>query len=227
MLAALPDPSIPAALRMRREPKQQRSQEVALKIEQATLSLLVEQGFFALNTKAIAERAGVGIKSLYHLFPNKEAIIYRLAVDWLEAVRLAQAQICQDHPQWPQLYQKFDEALDELDQRYSGYGPLWRAIMLIPDLQQLEETHEQQQVAFWSACFRRLGCRWPDAELAALATYFYRSGDSAKQCAKESGGDGRWIWTMHRNWLIRMVDTAIAEPDAGKGLAALGLAAAD
>ncbi len=77
---------LPAELCMRRQPRQLRSQEVASRIEQATLALLQEQGFAALNTNAIAARAGVGIKSLYHLYPNKEAIICRLALDWLAAV---------------------------------------------------------------------------------------------------------------------------------------------
>ena len=216
--------ALPGHLQMRRQPSQARSRDTVHKIEQATLALLAEQGFYALNTNAIAERAGIGIKSLYHLYPNKEAIIGQLVEEWLEAVCRMQEQVREAFPQWPLLYLKFDEALDELDLRYSGYGPLWRAVTLIPDLQGLEDMHEQRQVQFWSGCFRELGCRWPDEELAALATYFYRSGDSARQCASECGAAGRWVWTMHRNWLIRTIDTALAEPDAGKALAALGLA---
>ena len=81
---------LPQGVAMRRQPKQQRSQAVASRIEEATLSLLQEQGFAALNTNAIADRAGVGIKSLYHLYPNKEAIIGRLAMGWLAAVCEAQ-----------------------------------------------------------------------------------------------------------------------------------------
>ncbi|MBP8224410.1 MAG: helix-turn-helix transcriptional regulator, partial [Aeromonas sp.] len=69
------EPPLPTDLCMRRQPRQQRSLETVTRIEQATLALLQEQGFLAINTNAIAARAGVGIKSLYHLFPNKEAII--------------------------------------------------------------------------------------------------------------------------------------------------------
>ena len=84
---------LPDGLCMRRQPRQQRSQEVVNRIEQATLALLREQGFAALNTNAIAARAGVGIKSLYHLYPNKEAIICQLAMAWLAAVCEAQEAI--------------------------------------------------------------------------------------------------------------------------------------
>ena len=134
---------------MRRQPRQQRSQEVAIRIEQATLALLREQGFAALNTNAIAARAGVGIKSLYHLYPNKEAIICRLAMDWLAAVCEAQAAIRQQADDWPQTLAMLDQALDALDERFVGYGALWQAMDLIPALHGVEQEHERGQLAFW------------------------------------------------------------------------------
>ena len=51
---------LPADLCMRRQPRQQRSQETVARIEQATLALLQEQGFPALNTNAIAS-----VKAVY------------------------------------------------------------------------------------------------------------------------------------------------------------------
>jgi AcrR family transcriptional regulator len=125
--------ALPEGLCMRRQPRKQRSQEVATRIEQATLALLREQGFAALNTNAIAARAGVGIKSLYHLYPNKEAIICRLAMDWLAAVCEAQ-RIRQQADDWPQTLAMLDQALDALDERFVGYGALWQAMDLIPAL---------------------------------------------------------------------------------------------
>ncbi|MGL6070490.1 TetR/AcrR family transcriptional regulator [Craterilacuibacter sp.] len=217
MLAAPPpDPSIPAALRMRREPKQQRTLEVARKIEQATLDLLAEQGFFALNTNAIAERAGVGIKSLYHLYPNKEAIICRLATAWLQAVRAAQQELREQDLDWPQTLAVFDQALDTLDESFSGHGPLWQAMDLIPALQQLEAAHEREQIAFWSERLRHFGCRWPDADLVALVMYFYRTADVAKQCAKENGAAGPRMWQLHRNWLQQLLGAAITEAEPAR-----------
>lgn len=52
------EPLLPTNLCMRRQPRQQRSQETVTRIEQATLALLQEQGFLAINTNAIAARAG-------------------------------------------------------------------------------------------------------------------------------------------------------------------------
>ena len=204
---------VPAALNMRRQPQQQRSQAVASRIEEATLSLLQEQGFAALNTNAIADRAGVGIKSLYHLYPNKEAIICRLAMGWLAAVCEAQEQIRIQATSWPQALVLLDEALEELDRRFVGYGALWHAMDLIPDLQIVEQQHERGQVLFWSALLRDFGCRWPEPELTSLVRYFYRTADVTKQCTKADGEVGQRMWLLHRRWSEQLIAAAIAEPD--------------
>lgn len=203
----------PAALNMRRQPRQQRSQAVASRIEEATLSLLQEQGFAALNTNAIADRAGVGIKSLYHLYPNKEAIICRLAMGWLASVCEAQEQIRIQATSWPQALVLLDEALEELDRRFVGYGALWHAMDLIPDLQIVEQQHERGQVLFWSALLRDFGCRWPEPELTSLVRYFYRTADVTKQCTKADGEVGQRMWLLHRRWSEQLIAAAIAEPD--------------
>ncbi|HEH9411929.1 TetR/AcrR family transcriptional regulator [Aeromonas salmonicida] len=210
------EPPLPTDLCMRRQPRQQRSQETVTRIEQATLALLQEQGFLAINTNAIAARAGVGIKSLYHLFPNKEAIICRLAMDWLAAVCAAQEVIRQEASSWPQTLQLLDQALDELDTRFVGYGALWQAMDLVPALHELECEHERGQVAFWSERLRHFGCRWPEPELTALVRYFYRTADVVKQCAKEQGREGPQMWLLHRQWLEQLVAAAIAEPDPAR-----------
>ncbi|PTT49693.1 TetR family transcriptional regulator [Aeromonas sp. HMWF015] len=195
---------------MRRQPKQQRSQAVASRIEEATLSLLQEQGFTALNTNAIADRAGVGIKSLYHLYPNKEAIICRLAMGWLAAVCEAQAAIRLQATSWPQALVLLDEALER---RFVGYGALWHAMDLIPELHALEQQHERRQIDFWSSLLRDFGCRWPEAELTTLVRYFYRTADVTKQCTRGDGDLGQQMWLLHRHWSEQLIAAAIAEPD--------------
>ncbi len=41
---------------------------------QATLSLIAEEGFSGLTIRAIAERAGVGLPTIYRRWPSKEAL---------------------------------------------------------------------------------------------------------------------------------------------------------
>ena len=210
---SLAEGPLPRAFAMRRQPKQQRSQAVASRIEEATLSLLQEQGFAALNTNAIADRAGVGIKSLYHLYPNKEAIICRLAMGWLAAVCEAQQQLRIEATNWPQALALLDLALEELDRRFVGYGALWHAMDLIPELHVVEQEHERRQIDFWSSLLRDFGCRWPEAELTSLVRYFYRTADVTKQCTKADGEVGQRMWLLHRRWSEQLIAAAIAELD--------------
>lgn len=59
----------------RREPMQQRSRERVEQILEAAATLIQEQGLPALSTRAVAERAGVPVATLYRYFENSDAII--------------------------------------------------------------------------------------------------------------------------------------------------------
>jgi len=50
----------------------------------AALELLQQGGTDAVTTRAIAERAAVPIATLYQFFPNREAILSELLLDYLD-----------------------------------------------------------------------------------------------------------------------------------------------
>jgi AcrR family transcriptional regulator len=62
----------------RKAPRQSRSQATVTAILDATAHILVERGFAAATTNAVAERAGVSVGSLYQYFPNKAALVAAL-----------------------------------------------------------------------------------------------------------------------------------------------------
>lgn len=66
----------------RKAPTQQRSRNTVDSILQATEELVRARGFGDVNTRAIAERAGISIGSLYQYFPTYEAIL----LAWYEDV---------------------------------------------------------------------------------------------------------------------------------------------
>jgi AcrR family transcriptional regulator len=80
----------------RKRPKQERSQATVESVLEATAQLLVEQGYRRLSTNRIAARAGVSVGSLYHYFPNKDALVValirRAAAEQLAALRGALAE---------------------------------------------------------------------------------------------------------------------------------------
>jgi AcrR family transcriptional regulator len=53
----------------------------------AAMNILAEQGVEALNLRAIAESAGVGIASIYHYFANKEQLLLSLALGGFDDLR--------------------------------------------------------------------------------------------------------------------------------------------
>ena len=67
-----------AAIEPRKAPRQARSAATVDAILEASAHILREGGLGALNTNAVAERAGASIGSLYQYFPNKDAILTEL-----------------------------------------------------------------------------------------------------------------------------------------------------
>ena len=63
---------------MRKLPKQRRAVATVEAILEAGARILVDTGYASASTNRIAERAGVGIGSLYEYFPGKEAIFAEL-----------------------------------------------------------------------------------------------------------------------------------------------------
>ena len=58
-----------------RSPLQERSRLTVDAIRKAAIQILERDGVQGLTTRAIAERAGVGVASLYRYFPDREAIV--------------------------------------------------------------------------------------------------------------------------------------------------------
>ncbi|MDH2391461.1 TetR/AcrR family transcriptional regulator [Streptomyces sp. HNM0663] len=70
---------------LRRVPVQQRSADRLARILDACAELLDECGYEELTTRAVAERAGVPIGSVYRFFGNKRALVDALALRNLDA----------------------------------------------------------------------------------------------------------------------------------------------
>lgn len=70
-----------------RRPQQERGERRVEEILDAAEAVIGEVGVEEATTNAIAERAGASVGSLYHFFPNKEAIVRALAARYETQIR--------------------------------------------------------------------------------------------------------------------------------------------
>ncbi|WP_207766038.1 TetR/AcrR family transcriptional regulator [Solimonas fluminis] len=60
---------------MKKQPRQARSRATVEAICDAAARLMQDEGYAAVTTNRVAERAGVSVGSLYEYFPNKQSIV--------------------------------------------------------------------------------------------------------------------------------------------------------
>lgn len=89
------------------------------KLVAAALEVFTDQGT-AASLEAVAERAGVGIGTLYRHFPNRQALLEAVYADEVEAMARAADDLA-DRPPW-------DAVVDWLHQ-YVGFAATKRALM--------------------------------------------------------------------------------------------------
>ncbi|MGW0735736.1 TetR/AcrR family transcriptional regulator [Streptomyces sp. NPDC002851] len=116
--------SSPRSAGLRRVPVQRRSAERLTRILDACAALLDEVGYDDLSTRAVADRAGVPIGSVYRFFSNKRALAEALAERNLDRfARRITARIAEvPHDDWRTAV---DAALDEyleMKRTVPGFG---------------------------------------------------------------------------------------------------------
>jgi AcrR family transcriptional regulator len=120
----------PVEPRSSRAPVQKRGQQRVEEILDAAESVFGEMGVEAATTNAIAERAGASVGSLYHFFPNKDAILSALAQRYAESMKGILQQSRRIEEPWVPLEILFSDMIDAfaaLDDVHPGYMAVCRA----------------------------------------------------------------------------------------------------
>lgn len=136
---------------MRRLPRQSRSQERVNAILDAAAQLFAEIGYDAATTNAIAERANTRIGSLYHFFPNKEAILNALSERYRAELRdLNETVLAPDVVKTMPLPELIDRVVDEYARysvRKAGFEHIFYGSQAPDHLRFVSEQMHQEIVA--------------------------------------------------------------------------------
>lgn len=149
--------SVPT-LKPRRSPVQERGRRRLAAIIDAAEKLLVDKGFSAVTTRAIAEVAGLPVGSIYQFFPNKFAILNALALRYLEEVGTRYAQFLVDRGDSLTWEEALDAGIDAVGQfifEHEAMVVLWAGLQSAPDLHLAESQVVAQGVSYNMALLER------------------------------------------------------------------------
>ena len=157
----------PKPLGMRRQPRQARSRKRVKQILETAEQMFISEGYSAVTTNAIAAQAEVPIGSLYQFFPDKEAIVQALAVQYAELLRQRLVDIHSAEASQIDLADYVDHVIEAVEQFFTDY-PGYHAIFMqaqdiMPELEAIESTADHQLIQDWSDI---LSQRYPGLEVA-------------------------------------------------------------
>lgn len=159
----------------RRKPLQARALKRHGQILEVTAELLEQVGIDDLTTILIAKKLNISVGSLYHYFPNKVAILYALAEQWLNDMTEVVSEIdsniekYSDHQEYSNSY---IDGISIVYQRQRGVYPIIQGMYSIPELRELDDKHDQLMLKKLRKSFKSLGFKSSASELSRV-TYFY------------------------------------------------------
>lgn len=155
----------------RAQPVQKRAQERRNLILGVTAELLEEVGQDDLTTILVAKRAGVSVGTLYHYFPNKYAIMYALAEQWVGEMDVA-LQALEAEPVEGYSVKRFVEGSVErmlaVYTNQQGLLPLVQAMYGVPELKELDLVHDELIITSMARMFKRMDISSKANELERL-----------------------------------------------------------
>lgn len=159
----------------RNAPIQKRALERRAKILEVTAELLEEVGQDDLTTILVAKRAEMSVGTLYHYFPNKYAILYALAEQWLGEIDKVLHELEGERIESLSLKKFVDKTVERMLLAYTnqrGLLPLVQAMFGVPELKDLDNAHDELIISAMARMFARLEVAERPAELTRLGRGF-------------------------------------------------------
>lgn len=169
-------------LTRRSAPVQGRSKERSKKIMDVTSELLERVGLDDLTTVLIAKEVGISVGSLYHYFPNKHAILYAMATEWLDEIEKVLSKI----NAWPIEDMDLDDLLAQMlalnlkaYKKQKAILTLVQAMFSVPELRSLDTEHDELVISHMAVIFKRMGITSHIKERERLGRLYLETSHSA------------------------------------------------
>src|SRR5690606_19291001 len=128
----------------------------------AARTILHKKGLTAVTTGSIARQAGVPVGSIYQYFPNKQAVLFALYDSYLSQMRTVMEEFEQEAYlalDWREFFSELLFNIKSKEERDASELELYKAIMLYPELRDIEQRYGQESVNFMVKHLRRLGAK--------------------------------------------------------------------
>ena len=194
---------------LKKQPAQQRSLDSVNRILESSRQILAVAGYEALSTNRIAHEAGVNVASVYQYFPDKEAILCTLYLQWVAPVyAIYDDMLVQARQGLPFLAmaRQLENRQSQLHENTWGYQHMAHLVEMLPALRQLENEHVQRSAAYLADLLSAYREVWPRAQLLTYGAMLYRvigTFNTAYATAKPS--EKALILRIYRRTLIGML----------------------
>ena len=175
------DVPAPVWLQPRRSPRQDRAKQTVEKILDATAELLEREGVENLTTDRVAERCGINIATLYHYFPNKEALLHALALRFAEQQQERLDAIYSERGEigWRETVDRVVDAAIEFNRTVKGAMAVSRAMQSHSKLREVDYERDSRTSKFVATLLAELGIKGSTRELQLRALVLIQTAGSA------------------------------------------------
>ncbi|QNP75675.1 TetR/AcrR family transcriptional regulator [Streptomyces roseirectus] len=181
-----------AGVRLRRRPRQARSQEKVARVLAAAERLLGEEGVSALTTTRVAAEAGVSVGALYQYLPDRDAIVEALAEQYLGRLEAAMSTFAQRAAEevWDDPVGVLVDAFAELYRSQPGFRALWFSRDLTDGTRDADRRHKHTMSAGLHTVLVAQHLLPPTPEAATACRTAFLAADAVTQEAFRGDGEG-------------------------------------
>lgn len=194
---------------LKKQPVQQRSLDSVNRMLASSRHILAVDGYEALSTNRIAQEAGVNVASVYQYFPDKEAILCTLYLQWVAPVyAIYEDMLVQARQGLPFLAmaRALESRQSQLHENTWGYQYMGHLVEMLPALRQLEDQHVQRSAAYLADLLSAYREIWPRPRLLTYGAMLYRVISTFNTAyAAANPTDRTQILRIYRRTLIGML----------------------